>query len=203
MEIKKSAQTLKDMLYLFHQDGAVDVIAGATLLNFGFDVLGQAESTSLFTWIPILLLSSIKNKNTMPRLSPFLNEVSDRQLKSWTFIPSVLMILTLILLGVMMLGDPLNLAQANFLPLAGDFKAFLSFTILALICLLPVFWAGLKQFIIYSIVSFVIAIASFFILPAAWGVFVIAAVMLVLGGRNMLRFTRQYPLPDLQKPDEK
>ena len=113
------------------------------------------------------------------------------------------MILTLILLGVMMLGDPLNLAQANFLPLAGDFKAFLSFTILALICLLPVFWAGLKQFIIYSIVSFVIAIASFFILPAAWGVFVIAAVMLVLGGRNMLRFTRQYPLPDLQKPDEK
>ena len=203
MEIKKSAQTLKDTLYLFHQDGAVDVIAGATLLNFGFDVLGQAESTSLFTWIPILLLSSIKNKNTMPRISPFLKEVSDRQLKSWTFIPSVLMILTLILLGVLMLGDPLNLAQADFLSLAGDLKSFVSFTILALVCLLPVFWAGLKQFFIYSAVAFAVAIASFFILPAAWGVFITAAAMLVLGGRNMLRFTRQYPLPDLQKPDEK
>jgi hypothetical protein len=202
MEIKKSAQTLKEALFLFHQDGAVDVIAGATLLNFGFDVLGQAESTSLFTWIPILLLSSIKNKNTMPRLSPFLKEVSDRQLRTWTFVPSVMMILTLILLGILMLSDPLNLSQA-VLPLAGDLRSFVGFTILALILLVPAFWVGLKQFFIYSAVAFAIAIASFFVLPAAWGVFLTAAVMLVLGGRNMLRFTRQYPLPDLQKPDEK
>jgi hypothetical protein len=202
MKKKAPALPVKEALHLFHQDGAVDIIAGATLLNFGFDVLSQSESTSLFTWVPILLLSSLKNKNTLPKLASYFGGVSENQLKRWTFVPALMMILTLVLLGMVMLTDPLKLAEADFLPIAGDLKSFTGFMLIALVCLVPALWAGLKQFFVYSAVAFAGGVASFFFLPAAWSIFIVAAVMLALGERMMIRFSRQYTLPEEKDPEE-
>ena len=201
MDQKNSNLSIKEALHLFHQDGALDIIAGATLLNFAFDVLNQGESTSLFTWVPILLYSSIKNKNTLPKISQYLKDVSDRQLRLWTVIPSVAFIITLVFLGIIMLGDPLNLAQVA-LPVTGDLKSLAGFIFLALVLLIPAFWIDLKQFFFYSGVAFLAAIITFFFLPPAWSVFAIAAVMLFFGGRMMVLFSRQYTLPEPEKTDE-
>ena len=191
---KKSPNTaVKEALYLFHQDGALDLIAGATLLNFGFDVLGGAEMTSLFTWIPILLYSSLKNKNTLPKLTPYLKNVSDKQLRLWTIIPSVGLILLLILLGIIMLSDGLNL---------GEMRTMAGFAFIALICLIPALWVGLKQYFIYAGVAFALGLLSLLFLPSAWSVFIIATLMLFFGGRMMMRFSRDYPQPEEIKADE-
>ena len=193
MNNKSPNLSVKEALYLFHQDGALDIIAGATLLNFGFDILGGKQTTSLFTWIPILLFSSLKNKNTLPKLTPYLNNVSDKQLRLWTIIPSVGLVLLLILLGFFMLSDGLNL---------GDFRPLASFTFIALACLLPALWLGLKQYFIYAAASFAAGFLSFLLVPPAWSVFIIAALMLFLGGRMMVQFTRDYPLPEEKKANE-
>jgi hypothetical protein len=185
--------SVKEALNLFHQDGALDVIAGATLLNFGFDVLGGAETTSLFTWIPILLYSSLKNKNTLPKLTPFLKNVSDKQLRLWTIIPSVGLVLVLVLLGIIMLGDGLNL---------GDLRSLAGFTFITLACLVPAVWVGLKHYFIYAAAAFTAGLLSFLLIPPSWSVFILATFMLLFGGRMMVRFTRDYRLPEEEKDNE-
>lgn len=185
--------SVKKALNLFHQDGALDVIAGATLLNFGFDVLGGAETTSLFTWIPILLYSSLKNKNTLPKLTPFLKNVSDKQLRLWTIIPSVGLVLVLVLLGIIMLGDGLNL---------GDLRSLAGFIFIALACLVPAVWVGLKHYFIYAAAAFTAGLLSYLLIPPSWSVFILATFMLLFGGRMMVRFTRDYRLPEEEKDNE-
>ena len=185
--------SVKEALNLFHQDGALDVIAGATLLNFGFDVLGGAETTSLFTWIPILLYSSLKNKNTLPKLTPFLKNISDKQLRLWTIIPSVGLVLVLVLLGIIMLGDGLNL---------GDLRSLAGFIFIALACLVPAVWVGLKHYFIYAAAAFTAGLLSYLLIPPSWSVFILATFMLLFGGRMMVRFTRDYRLPEEEKDNE-
>lgn len=185
--------SVKKALNLFHQDGALDVIAGATLLNFGFDVLGGAETTSLFTWIPILLYSSLKNKNTLPKLTPFLKNISDKQLRLWTIIPSVGLVLVLVLLGIIMLGDGLNL---------GDLRSLAGFIFIALACLVPAVWVGLKHYFIYAAAAFTAGLLSYLLIPPSWSVFILATFMLLFGGRMMVRFTRDYRLPEEEKDNE-
>lgn len=202
MKEKKTDLSIKEALHLFHQDGVIDIIAGATLLNFGFDVLNKAETTSLFTWLPIILLSSLKNKNTFPKLEQYLAGVSEQQKRKWTFIPAVGMIVALVILGIIILGDPLHLSEAAFLPIAGDLKSLVGNFLLALFCLVPAIWIPLKNFYIYSAVAFAVGIASFFILPDYAAIFITAAVMILFGGRMMIRFTRKYPLIEKNASDE-
>lgn len=202
MKEKKTDLSIKEALYLFHQDGVIDIIAGATLINFGFDVLNKAETTSLFTWIPILLLSSLKNKNTLPKLEEYIAVVSEKQKRKWTFIPAVGMIIALVILGIMMLGDPLHLSETAFLPVTGDLKSFVGIILLALFCLVPAIWIPLKNFYIYSAVAFAAGIASFFILPDYAAIFITAGVMVVFGARMMIRFAREYTLIEKNASDE-
>jgi len=198
----KTDLSIKQALHLFHQDGALDIIAGATLLNFGFDVLSNAESTSLLTWIPIILLTSIKNKNTLPKISTNLENITEKQLRNWTIIPSIALVLILVLLGILMLSDPLNLANVAFLSQRFNLSALLAFLLIAIACLVPALWIGLQRFFIYAGVAVVGGLVSFFILPAFWMMFATAAVMLFFGGRAMARFSREYVLPEEKTTDE-
>ncbi len=202
MHKKNTHLSLTQALQLFHQDGAIDVIAGATLLNFGFDVLGQAESTSLFTWIPILLLTSLKNKNTLPKIKGYLENVTEKHLRRWTLVPSIIMVLSLVLLGIIMLGDPLDFANVSFLPASFDLSALLGFMVISIACLIPALWIKARQFYMYSAVAFAAGLVSFFFLAPAWSVFLTAVVMLFFGGRRMVHFSREYPLSEEKPADE-
>ena len=107
-------------LQLFHQDGIIDIISGAVLVNFGFDILNNKETTSLFTWVPIILFSSLKNKTTIPRLGYESLGGDERQIRRWTFYPAVGMVLVMMLLGIFILGDPLDLQNTLTLPFSGN-----------------------------------------------------------------------------------
>ena len=190
-------------LQLFHQDGIIDIISGAVLMNFGFDILNNNETTSLFTWVPIILLSSLKNKTTIPRLGYESLGVDERQIKGWIFYPAVGMILVLILLGVFILGDLLDLQNTIVLPFSGNSKILFGSIIVSAACFITGLLISLKRFYVYGAVALVAGLISYFFLPIYFPFFLTAGVMMVYGTRLMITFTHTYPLDDKRKNNEK
>jgi len=189
-------------LQLFHQDGIIDIISGAVLVNFGFDILNNNETTSLFTWIPIILLSSLKNKTTIPRLGYESLGGDKGQIKRWTFYPAVGMILVLMLFGIFILDDPLDLQNTLILPFSGNSKNLFGSIILSAACFITGLLISLKRFYVYGAVALAAGLISCFFLPIYFPFFLTAGVMIVYGTRLMVTFTRAYPLDD-KKNNEK
>lgn len=189
------------MMQVFHQDGIVDLIGGAVLLNYGFDLLNNSSVSSLFTYIPILLMTPMKMQVTIPRLGyePFNN--SQKQVRQWVLAAAALMVLTLMLLGMVIL-NPASPVAVILMDLFEDFGGLVGVGVtLAAVSTLAALLTPHKRFLIYTITSLAAAIVALALqLPVFAVVFAQAAVMMGLGLRLMLRFTRAYPL---ETPKEK
>ena len=192
------------MMEIFHQDGIVDLIGGAVLLNYGFDLLNNSSLSSLFTYIPILLMTPMKMQVTIPRLGyePFGN--SQKKVRQWILGAAALMVLTLMLLGMVVL----NPASAITVVLNNLFKNYGGIVgvgvTLAVVSALAVVLTPHIRFLIYTITPLVAAIVALVLrLPVFAVVFVQAAVMLGVGLRLMMRFTRAYPLETPQEKKKK
>jgi hypothetical protein len=203
-EKKNNISSKVKALQLFHQDGIIDIISGAVLINFGFDILNNNETTSLFTWIPIILLSSLKNKTTIPRLGYELLGGDEGQIKRWTFYPAAGMILALMLFGIFILDDPLYLQNSFILPFSGNSHNLLGSFILAAACFITGLLISLKRFYVYAAVALAAGLISYFFLPIYFPFFLTAGVMIAYGARLMVTFMRAYPLNnDKRKNNEK
>ena len=200
---KKVVSSKIKALQLFHQDGIIDIISGAVLVNFVFDILNNNETTSLFTWVPVILISSLKSKTTIPRLGYESLGGDEGQIKRWTFYPAVGMILVLILLGTFILGDLLDLQNTLILPFSGNSKTLFGSIILSAACFITGLLISLKRFYVYGAVALVAGLISFFFLPIHFLFFITGGVMIVYGTRLMITFTRAYPLDDKRKNNEK
>ena len=190
-------------LQLFNQDGIIDIISGVVLFNFGLDLLNHNETTSIFTWVPVLLISSIKNKITNQRLSLDQLGADERSIRRWTFFPTVGMILALTLFGTLILDDPFGLKNLTGLPFSGDVLSLFASLLLTLACTITGLLTGLKRFFIYAAVAFSAGLVSYFFLPIYFPFFLTSAVMTALGIRLMYTFTKAYPLKDKSESDEK
>lgn len=200
---KKVISSKAKALQLFHQDGIIDIIIGTVLVNFGFDTLSNNETTSLFTWIPIILLSSLKNKTTIPRLGYEALGGDKRQVNRWTFYPAVGIIITLTLFGILILGDPLDLENSLILPFSGNSKNLVGGLLLATACFLTGLLISLKRFYVYGAVALLAGLASYFYLPIYFPFFLTAGGMIANGARLMAAFIRAYPLNEESKEIEK
>jgi hypothetical protein len=200
---KKIVSSKVKALQLFHQDGIIDIISGSVLINFGFDILNNNETTSLFTWIPIILLSSLKRKTTIPRLGYESLGGDERQIKRWTFYPAVGMILALILFGTFILDNPLDLQNTFILPFPGNSHNLFGSLILAAACFITGLLISLKRFYVYAAVALAAGLVSYFFLPIYFPFFFTGAVMIAYGARLMTTFMRAYPLDDERKNNEK
>ena len=189
------------MMEIFHQDGIVDLIGGAVLLNYGFDLLNNSSLSSLFTYIPILLMTPMKMQVTISRLGyePFNN--SQKKVRQWILGAAALMVLTLMLLGMVVL-NPVSAVSVVLNNLFEDYGGLVGVGItLAVVSALAAVLTPHKRFLIYTITPLAAAIAALALrLPVYALVFVQAAVMLGFGLRLMMRFTRAYPL---ETPSEK
>lgn len=198
-------ETLKAM-QLYHSDGAVDIIAGSILLNFGLDFLNEAAYTSLFTWLPIILLTSIKNRYTMPRIGYETLGVDENKVKSWNTQTAAGLAIALVVISSIILGDPFGLESKLALPWEGDFRC-LVFGVLGGLFLLAAAWRiPLQRFKIYAAVTFATSMICYFFLPVSAPIFISAAVILANGIRVMMSFSRQYPDPEKEpevKPKKK
>jgi len=202
-EKKNSVPPRIKALRLFHQDGIIDIISGAVLVNFGFDILSQNETTSLYTWIPILLLSSLKNKTTLPRLGYESLGGDKQQIKRWTFFPAAGMVLSMVVLGIFTLGDQINFQKLVILPFPGNSRHLISSSILAAALFIAGYLISLKRFYVYAAVALGAGLISYLFLPVYFPFFLTAGVMLVYGAHLMITFTRAYPLDDGRKNNEK
>ncbi len=190
-------------LRLFHQDGIIDIISGAVLVNFGFDILNQSETTSLYTWIPVLLLSSLKNKTTLPRLGYESLGGDKNQIKRWTFYPAAGMVLAMVVLGIFTLGDRMDFQNTIILPFPGNSKNLISSSILASALFIAGYLISLKRFYVYAAVALGAGLISYLFLPVYFPFFLTAGVMVAYGARLMITFMRAYPLDDGRKNNEK
>jgi hypothetical protein len=200
---QKISLTREEAMRIFHQDGIIEVITGAMLINFGFDVLNRnkpASITALFTYIPILLLSSMKNQVTISRIGYAAFGSDEKKVRNMNLAVAAGLVITLLLLSITALSDPLKILGGLALPFGGDISNLFVGTILALACLAGAYLIPLKRLYLYAPVAFVASLASFFLFfnPAA-PVFFLALVILVPGIQLMVKFTRAYPLPIVKK----
>ena len=202
-EKKNNVPSRIKALRLFHQDGIIDIISGAVLVNFGFDILNQSETTSLYTWIPILFLSSLKNKTTLPRLGYESLGGDKNQIKRWTFYPAAGIIFAMVMLGIFTLGDRIDFQNTIILPFPGNSKNLISSSILAAALFIAGYLISLKRFYVYAAVALSAGLISYLFLPAYFPFFLTAGVMVAYGARLMITFTRAYPLDDGRKNNEK
>jgi len=189
------SQKAQTML-LYHSDGALDIVAGAVLLNLGLDVINQVPTTSLFTWIPILLLTSIKRRFMLPRLGLQALGGDEKRVNNWTIQSTVGLAVGLLLISLLLLGDVFKLQQLA-LPAWLPNPYGLAFGLAGALCLFIGAWLiPLRRFFIYAAVSLAAGLLSGFLLPSYAAVFLLAAVMVGLGVRVMLAFMRRYPEPE-------
>ena len=188
------ALTREQAMRIYHQDGIIEIITGAVLLNFGFDLLNQSRITSLFTYIPIILLTSMKNQVTISRLGYDIFGSDEKKVRFWNLAVAAGLVVMLMLMSTTVLDDPLKIRTTLILPFGGDISNLFVGTIMALACLAAGYFIPLKRFFYYAPVPFVTGLISFFFFPAYVPVFFCALAILVSGIRLMVKFTRAYPL---------
>ncbi len=186
----------EEAMQLYHSDGALDLIAGAVLMNLGLDLLNASPTTSLFTWIPILLFSSIKNRYSIPRIGYEALKADEKIVRSWTTQYAVGLAIALLALGTLIVGDPLELQTKISLPWQGNVLS-LAFAILGgLGAGLAAWRIPLQRFYIYAGVMFLSGLISHFFLPLFVPVFISAVVLVVRGLQLTMAFNKQYPDPE-------
>ena len=198
-EKNKLVLAREEMMRIFHQDGIIEIITGAVLLNFGFDLLNRNRITSLFTYIPIILLTSMKTQVTISRLGYGIFGNDEKKVRIWNLTVAAGLVVMLLLLSTTVLDDPLKLRSTLTLPFGGDIGNLFAGTILALASLAAGYFIPLKRFYYYAPVAFAAGLIGFFFLPSQIPIFFCALAILVPGIQLMVKFTRAYPLNKIKK----
>ena len=197
-------RTRIENMEIFHQDGIIEIVAGAVLLNVGFDILNKVTFTSLFTYIPILLMSSMKKQITITRIGYDAFDGDEMKVRNWNLFIAIGMVIILMALSVFVLSDMLNLQASIALPYGHHLPSLLEGLILAIGCLAAALFIPLKRFYFYAAIALVIGVIGFFFFPAQVPAFVFAFVLLGNGARLMILFSRKYPLEkDTERKDSK
>lgn len=201
MPNKKSLSRAKAMK-IFHQDGVLEIVLGMTLLNFGFDVLNGMTFTSLFTYVPILLMSAMKNQVTLSRLSYDDFDADDIKVRNWNLFTAIGMVVMLIALSVFVLNYDLNLRPWMPNPDAGNLPALFTGVILAAGTLAAALLIPLKRFYFNAAAALGLGILGFFFFAPHVMPFIVAGIILGNGIRLMVKFIRKFPLKKDGKNDQ-
>ena len=196
-----SKQEKAEIMLLYHSDGGLDLIAGAVLLNLGLDVLNGTSATSLFTWIPILLISSLKNRFTLPRLGFKALKTNEKIARSWTIQTAVGMAIGLLILSTLILANPFGLHDTLGVIGQGDVRNLILAVVGGLMFAASAWIIPLKRFYIYGAIMAASALINYFFLPVYLPIFLTAAVMVVIGIRLTMQFSKDYPDPEENKKE--
>ncbi|BBB49720.1 hypothetical protein [Pelolinea submarina] len=190
-----------EVMQLYHSDGGLDLIAGAVLLNFGLDILNQTSATSLFTWIPILLISSLKNRFTLPRLGLKALKANEKIAHSWTIQTAVGLAIWLLIISTMIMLDPFDMQVKLGTIGQGDVRNLIIGVVGGLLFAAAGWLIPLRRFYIYSGVLALSSLISYFLVPVQVPVFLIAVVMIAVGIKLTIAFGKKYPDPDKDNKD--
>lgn len=199
---KEKHLTRKEAMEIFHQDGVMEVVMGATLLNFGFDILNKMTFTSLFTYIPIVLMSAMKNQITISRIGFDAFDGDETSVRNWNLVTAAGMVIVLIALSMFVLNDTLKLQESISLPIASHLPSLFTGFVLALGSLAAAIFLPIRRFYVYAAATLLIGVIGLFFFPAEVTTFAIAGVLLGNGVWMMIQFSRKYPLKKDDKKNE-
>jgi len=191
----------EEAVQFYFSDGTMDIVLAATLLNFALDTVNQTSNSSLFTWIPILVYVTTKNKYFLPRVDLKKLGIDEQKVKYWTNQTSIMMGIGVLLLSTLLLADPLGLQGMITLPGRGDVRGLLLGVVCGIGFYLVARLIHLQRFVTYAAGAFAISLVSAFIFPLYVPIFAIAALILVFGFRLMKTFGKQNPeIPKKEEP---
>ncbi len=196
----KKSLTRAEAMEIFHQDGVLEIVLGVTLLNFGFDVL-NGMTLSLFTYVPIVLMSAMKNQITLSRLNYDDFDANEIKVRNWNLLTAIGMVALLIALSVFVLNYELNLRPIAPNADTGSLPALFTGVILAIGTLIAALLIPLKRFYLYTAAALVSGMLGFFFFQSHVIAFIIAGIILGNGIRLMVKFSKKYPLKKVEKND--
>ena len=198
---KRKNLTRAEAMEIFHQDGVLEIVLGATLLNFGFDLLNGMKVTSLFTYVPIVLMSAMKNQITISRLGYDAFEADETSVRNWNLFTAVGMVAMLIVLSLFVLNDMLNVRPMIPFGGTGNLPSLFTGVILAIGTLAAAMLIPLKRFFLYAATALGLGVLGFFFFPAQVIAFIFAGIILGNGIRLMMKFSKKYPLKKADKDE--
>jgi len=191
-----------EMAHFYHQDGVFEMIVGAVLLNFGLDIVNENPTTSLFAYLPIILFQSIKSQVFFARIDMDDLGVEEKKLRTWALYLLIGTIISLVVLGVLLLGDLMDNFALPTLLMDGNIHSLVAGGIIAIASTVAAVFIPLKRFWIYALSALVSGVVSFFFFPTYVPVFFTAVLMLGLGIWQMVQFRKTYPLLEGNEKDK-
>ncbi len=189
----------KTILQKYHQDGILDIIAGVVILNYGMDIGNQAVSTSLFTWLPILLLTSMKNRTTLPRMDLMGYSLDEKQVRKWNLILTVGIAATVVIMGLFSFSSAETMPDSISWLVSDANKMLLPLGVLTLMLSAAAFFLHLKRFYLYAGIAAISTLISSFFFPLHIPYYMISLAMIGYGLKLITSLIRQYPLPEEEK----
>lgn len=183
----------------FHQDGIIDIITGAVLLNFGFDILNESSTTSLFTFIPIILLTSMKRQITIQRIGYDAFYGGESTVKRWMFAIAAGLVVMVAVLGILVLDGPTKLVFQSSWMHQNNIHSLVAGLVIAASSAIAAFLLPLRRLYLYSAFSLLAGLIGFFLLPAYIPVFAVSILMLGIGARLLVKFMRAFPVEPPKK----
>jgi len=167
------------------------------------DIANQAVSTSLFTWLPILLLTTMKNRTTLPRMEMMGVALDEKQVRKWNLILTVGIAATVVTMGLFSFSSPAALPDSLAWLLSDINKLLMPLVVLTLVLSATAFFLQLNRFLLYAGIALVGTLISYFFFPLHISYFIISLAMVGFGLKLITTLIRQYPLPEEKKIGEK
>ena len=196
MQLKDDKVTI---LQKYHQDGILDIIAGVVILNYGMDIGNQAVSTSLFTWLPILLLTSMKNRTTLPRMDLMGYPMDEKLVRKWNLILTVGIAATVVIMGLFSFSSAETMPDSLSWLVSDTNKMLLPLGVLTLMLLAAAIFMHLKRFYLYAGIAAASTLISSLFFPLHIPYYMISLAMIGYGLKLITSLIRQYPLPEEEK----
>jgi len=157
--------------------------------------------TSLFTYVPIILLSGMKNQITLSRLSYDDFGADEKKVRKWNLLTVIGMVALLIALSVFVLNYEVNLHPIAPNADTGNLPSLVTGVILSIGPLSAALLIPLKRFYLYTAAALVSGMLGFFFFQSHVIAFIIAGIILGNGIRLMVKFSKKYPLKKVEKND--
>jgi hypothetical protein len=194
----KDFGTLKRKIYFaYHQDGLLDLMAGAVILGFGTFMLTDNVAFLMFGWFVTILYPSLKKRITVPRFG-YVRFDSERK----TLMRGVVVVGIGVL--VVFLFFAANIFLSNRLA-SPEMQAWiqryhmvpLSTVLFGLPALLAAILLSLKRFYLYGLLAVVLPILGAWLdVPTFAPIVAVGFVALVIGVGFLANFLKQHPLSD-------
>ena len=182
------------VLLAYHQDGILDLMAGAVVISFALDMLTNNIAFLMAGWLSIPLYFVLKQRVTIPRFGYVRFESQDRsKSKLLLLLGFGMLVLALFVAGIFLLDRQPDSASVQQL-LQRYHMVPLSALLFALPALLAAIFLGLKRYYLYAFLAVALPfLAALIGIETYLPIFATGLTLLGYGLVLLIGFLKKYP----------